>query len=63
MSTALTSNRTAQDRDRLCPDLLLAQSVAHDVTRTAYELIIEGESYWRGHETKDQPPPAQRRAR
>ncbi len=28
------------------PDSLLAQAVVHHVARTAYELIIEGESYW-----------------
>jgi DNA replication protein DnaC len=46
-STIVTSNRTAEEWLAMMADPLLAQSAVDRLASTAYELIIEGESYRR----------------
>ena len=46
-STVVTSNRTAEEWLSMMADPLLAQSAVDRLASTAYELIIEGESYRR----------------
>ena len=46
-STIVTSNRTAEEWLSIMADPLLAQSAVDRLASTAYELIIEGESYRR----------------
>jgi DNA replication protein DnaC len=46
-STVVTSNRTADEWLSIMADPLLAQSAVDRLVSTAYELIIEGESYRR----------------
>jgi DNA replication protein DnaC len=46
-STAVTSNRTAEEWLSMMADPLLAQSAVDRLVSTAHELIIEGESYRR----------------
>jgi DNA replication protein DnaC len=46
-STVVTSNRTAEEWLPIMADPLLAQSAVDRLASTAYELIIEGESYRR----------------
>jgi DNA replication protein DnaC len=46
-STVVTSNRTAEEWLAMMADPLLAQSAVDRLASTAYELIIEGESYRR----------------
>jgi DNA replication protein DnaC len=46
-STVLTSNRTAEEWLTMMADPLLAQSAVDRLVSTAYELVIEGESYRR----------------
>jgi DNA replication protein DnaC len=46
-ATVVTSNRTAEEWLSVMADQLLAQSAVDRLASTAYELIIEGESYRR----------------
>jgi DNA replication protein DnaC len=46
-STVVTSNRTAEEWLTMMADPLLAQSAVDRLASTAYELVIEGESYRR----------------
>jgi len=46
-STVVTSNRTAEEWLAMMADPLLAQSAVDRLASTAYELVIEGESYRR----------------
>jgi DNA replication protein DnaC len=43
----VTSNRTAEEWLSMMADPLLAQSAVDRLASTAYELVIEGESYRR----------------
>jgi DNA replication protein DnaC len=66
-ATVITSNREPIEWLGLMADALLAQSALDRLQSTAYELILDGESYRRRQKptpsTPNEPPPQRRRRR
>jgi hypothetical protein len=55
-STLVTSNRSPDEWLALMADPLLAQSAVDQLTSTAHELIVEGDSYRRRQRPNTSPP-------